>query len=228
AQAALTQAEVDARYDVTYTWLAVLYAREQQDVAAEVRKELVEEQRPLIKGLLDKNERRQLIKKEQLDHYDALIAILDARSEEAKQGEQRALAALREALGLGPDCAVVVPRRRLPDIRGSFCKEDVVAAALARRGEIGQVSVALEVTRLEIEAQKATCLPSARTFASGSDIHAQQVPAPSRGFDYKPGAVGLEMPPTMNGPRSGRVEQAQVYYGRTEAVAEKTRNLIAL
>jgi outer membrane protein TolC len=227
AEAALCQAEVDARYDVTYTWLAVLYAREQQEVAVEVGKEL-RDQREVVKGLLDKKERRQLIKPEQLDHYDALLAILDARSEEAKQGEQRALAALREALGLGPDCVVVVPRRGLPDIRATLTRDEVVAAALARRGEMGQVAVALEATRLEIEAQRAVRLPSARTFASGSDLHAQSLPVPSRGFDYKPGAIGLEMPTTMNGPRSGRVEQAEALYDRAGAVAEKTRNLIAL
>jgi outer membrane protein TolC len=227
AQAALCQAEIDARYDVTYTWLAVLYAREQQEVADEARKRLTD-LRKTVNELFTGSERRQLVKKEQVDAVDSLLKQLDARTEEAVQGEKRALAALREALGVGLDCVVVVPKRPLPDVRLKLNRDELVCAALSHRGEVTQAAVALEVTGLEIDAQRATFFPSSRTFALGSDIHAQVLPAPSRGFDYKPGAIGLEMPPTMTGHRSGRIDQATAYHDRAGALVEKTRNLITL
>src|SRR5262249_4235269 len=86
----------------------------------------------------------------------------------------------------------------------------------------------VETTSLEVEAQRRLFGPTARTFANGSDIHALPLPQGARSPDYRPGAVGLEMPVTLNGPRSRRVEQAEAYAGRAGAVAEKTRNLIAL
>jgi outer membrane protein TolC len=107
-------------------------------------------------------------------------------------------------------------------------RDQVVALAVARRGEVAQTGTAAEVVCLEIDAQKALRLPNSRTFASGSDVHATPLPAGSYGVEYKPGAIGLEMPPTLPGGRKGRIEQAQAYHARAEAVAEKTRNLIVL
>src|SRR5262249_21989807 len=60
------------------------------------------------------------------------------------------------------------------------------------------------------------------------DIHAQPLPAGSYTENYRPGAVGPEMPPTFNGSRADRVEQARIYSDRADAVADKTRNLLAL
>ena len=42
------------------------------------------------------------------------------------------------------------------------------------------------------------------------------------------GAVGVEMPATLNGSRCDRVDQAQAYNARAEAVVDKTRGLILL
>ncbi len=107
-------------------------------------------------------------------------------------------------------------------------KEQVLALALARRGEMVQAAGAAQATCLEIQAQKATFFPSARSFASGSDVHATPVPQGSHDDPYRPGGLGIEIPPTINGHRSDRVEQARLYHDRAEAVVAKTHNLIAL
>jgi outer membrane protein TolC len=91
-----------------------------------------------------------------------------------------------------------------------------------------QAATAEQITSLEIDAQHAILLPTGRTFAAGSDIHAQPLQAGSNGQEYKPAAVGLEMPTTLAGSKQARMEQAGHYHDRAVAVADKTRQLIAL
>jgi outer membrane protein TolC len=107
-------------------------------------------------------------------------------------------------------------------------RQEVIALALARRGEIAQAATAAQVTDYEVKAQGTRWLPSMRTFASGSDIHAQSIPYGNFEENYKPGAVGLEMPTQLVGSRSHRIDQAQAYNARAEAFSDKTRGLIAL
>jgi outer membrane protein TolC len=226
ARAALQQAEADAAYAATYAWLAVQYAREQQATAADAKERLGKLRTAVEERIKDR--KRRDIRAEHRDLLDSVVRLIEGRTSEAQLGEERALAALREALGLGPGCVVVVPARRLPLPPAPPDRDTVVHLALARRGEAAQAAVAAAVSHLEIDAQRATCLPTARTFAAGSDIHATPVPPADKGPNYKPGGVPPEMPTTMNGPRSGRVDQAAAYADRADAVAEKTRNLIAL
>jgi outer membrane protein TolC len=103
-----------------------------------------------------------------------------------------------------------------------------VALALERRGELIQANLAAEVVSCEVKAQGKSCRPSMRTFASASDIHAQQVPQGVRDGEYRPGALPLEMPVSFVGSKAARQEQASDLAARAGAVVEKTRNLIVL
>src|SRR5262249_61609335 len=99
------------------------------------------------------------------------------------------------------DCAFQLADRRMPRVNVPVDKDQVLAAALARRGEIVQAMTAVQVVDYEICAQQALLSPNTRTFASGSDIHANPLPAGEYGEIYQPGALGIEMPPTLTGCR---------------------------
>jgi hypothetical protein len=66
------------------------------------------------------------------------------------------------------------------------------------------------------------------TSAAGGDFHAKPIPTGSFGDDYKPGAIGLDFPTLFVGPKETRMDRAAFVNGRAGAVAEKTRNLVAL
>jgi len=105
----------------------------------------------------------------------------------------------------------------------------LVQLALAHRPEVIQTAVAAQVAELEISCQEVRRRSlTLRTFASGSDIHAQPLPAGSYDERYSPAAVGPEMPGTINGRQPDRVEQARAYAERARQVVEKTRNLVRL
>jgi outer membrane protein TolC len=91
-----------------------------------------------------------------------------------------------------------------------------------------QAALAAEVFCLEIKAQSSIHGPTGRTFAMGSDLHADPVPQGSHNGEYRPGAVGVEMPVNLVGEKSARVEEAEALHARAEAVVEKTRNLVKL
>jgi outer membrane protein TolC len=226
-QAALLQAEADTLHSVTYTYLAALFSLEMQEEAERTRIRLVD-----LKELAEKIVREGLrkdVSEVQVKLVDSYIRVVNGRLQEALLGHQRALAGLREAMGLEPDCPLQLAQNRLPEASfHPFTCSQVVDLALARRAEVVQTGNLGTVTCLEVQAQGKTLLPSSRTFAAGSDIHAKPVPTGVHDLDYKPDVLGEEMPTLLAGPRSGRVEQAQAYHARAEAVADKTRNLIAL
>src|SRR5207249_4939604 len=139
-----------------------------------------------------------------------------------------ATAALREAMGLAPGCPLQIPEAEIPYPTFTIQREQIVDLALARRGEMVQASTVAEVVNLEICAQAATHLLVTRTFASGVDIHARAIPQGISNGEYRPGALGLEMPVEFAGSRSYRIERARNLSARTAAVVDKTRNLIAL
>src|SRR5262249_7797576 len=123
------------------------------------------------------------------------ITAVEGRRETARASVGRALAALREAMGLAADARIDVADTRLPDLNVAVQRDGVIALALARRGEIIQAQTLAEVTGYEIKAQEAKRFsPTAPTYAAGSDVHAQPIPGASRGTEYAPGAVGPEMP----------------------------------
>jgi outer membrane protein TolC len=219
AAAALEQTRWDVNYDVTRTYLAAVYAHQQLTVANEAERDL---------GKL-KDEASTAGKDRVAEQIGVYIKVVRARRDTAVEGVERALAALREATGLDANAAIAVADAKLPELAPAVSRDDILALAQSRRGEIVQTAAAAEATGYEIKAQESQRFaPSFRTFALGSDIHASPVPLAGRGTEYHPGAIGPEMPTTLVGKRGDRVAQAQALSARADAVAEKTRGLIAL
>jgi len=79
-----------------------------------------------------------------------------------------------------------------------------------------------------VRAQSKARGPQARTFASGADVHAKEIPQGVSNTEYRPGAIGLEMPPFLVGSRADRVQRAEDLNSRAAAVVSKTTNLVAL
>jgi outer membrane protein TolC len=219
AEAQLEQARWDTIYDVTRSYLAVVYARQQLQVADAARADLAR-----VRQLADDAGQKRSVRQ-----ADVYMLAIEGRRETAAEGVARALAALREAMGLPADACIDVADTRLPDRDVKVCRDEVIALTLARRGEILQATTAAEVTDYEVKAQDAKRFaPTARTFAAATDVHAQPIPAAGRGTEYAPAAVGPEMPTLLVGKRADRVEQARALCDRAGAVVEKTRGLLTL
>jgi outer membrane protein TolC len=226
AEAGLTQAEAETNYAVTRTYYGVLYARAQLRTAQGVATSLRFYQER-VSELVKKGETREWTTST-VDKITLYLRLAETRQAEATRGIDRATAALREAMGVPPEYAVQVAEGRLPSPTLSVNRAEIVALALERRGELIQATTAAEVVDLEITAQGKTCLPTARTFAAGADLHARPVPQGISNSEYRPGATSLEMPTLFAGPRSYRVERARDFSARAAAVVDKTRNLVAL
>ncbi|HVS36729.1 MAG TPA: TolC family protein [Gemmataceae bacterium] len=229
AQAELNAAEWDARYSATYCYLAALYALEQQRTAQDILKKPLglDYLRDTVDTIVKNGSRKDVTEKHKV-LVRGYIALVSGRQAEADQGYERAIAALREALNIAPGCPIELADKVLPRSDAVPDRAQVVELAVARRGEVALATIAEQVLCLEVDAQGRLLLPSARTFASGSDIHARVLPAAQYDPDYKPGPVGPEMPANLIGSRRERQDQAGAYHARGEAVTEKTRNLIAL
>ncbi len=219
AEGQLEQARWDTLYDVTRSYLSVVYARLQIKVADDALRDLAKV----------KEQARDAGKERVGRQANVFIIAVEGRRETARAGVGRALAALREAIGLPADAAIDVADADLPDVTVKVDREAVIALALARRGEIVQVTTAAEVTGFEVKAQDAKRFsPTQRTFAAGTDIHAQPIPPASRGTEYAPAAIGPEMPTLLVGKRADRVEQARLLSARADSLVDKTRGLLAL
>jgi outer membrane protein TolC len=213
-------------YAVTRTYFTVLYAREQERVTRSVVERLSATheaaQRALKAGardVTDADVKRTLV----------YLRLAQTKQVQASEGVKRAVAALREAVALGPDVCFDVPAGRLPSPDVRPCRDDVVAWALARRGDLVQANVFAELTFLEVEAQGTGHHLRMETFAAGSDVHARQVPQEVRDdTEYRPGAVPPAMPTLLAGSRAERIKQAESLSARAAALVEETRNLIVL
>jgi outer membrane protein TolC len=227
ADAALTQAQYETIYSVTRTYYSAVYARAQAEVAADVVGSLRFYHERIGEGV-KKGEGPKEWTQDTVDKLTVYVRMAEAKQAEATQGVERANAALREAIGLGPHCCVqaFADTMTAPPVTVALC--DIVQLALGRRGELIQVNTALEVYNLEIDAQSKSCLPVARTFAAASDIHYLPVPTPVWDGEYRPGALAPEMPVNLVGSKCCRMERAKDLAGRAGAVADKTRNLIVL
>jgi outer membrane protein TolC len=224
AQAQLTQAEYDTVHDVIRTYYTVVFARSQKQVTDSLVDRL-EFYLELLKNVEESNRKVSPFAKDKL-----LIAIglAQVRQSEATQGVDRALAALREAMGLDVCVAFTVPADTLPELKVEVRREAIVDLALGRRGELSQAVLAADAARLEVEAQSKIRGKTGRTFAQGSDIHSRPLPTDVRETEYRPGALGLEMPVSLTGDKGARMERAAALSGRAGAVVDKTRGLIAL
>jgi outer membrane protein TolC len=163
-----------------------------------------------------------------VDKIGVYLRLAETRQVDAAMGVERATAALREAIGLDAQSSLQVALGQLPESQLTVSREEIISLALARRPEIVQASNAAQVTCLEIEAQGTTHRPNFHTFAAASDIHAKSIPQGISNSEYRPGAVGPEMPTTLVGSRAARMDRARAFYTRAEAVVDKTRILIGL
>jgi outer membrane protein TolC len=225
-QARVSQFEQETRYAVTRTYLSALYARQQDELVDKALvnlKELKETVQDIVKDGLRKD-----VTTRDVDHINVLVLLALGKQEEAKSGRQRALAALRETMGVGQDFPLQLAAKELPSPSLQVKREQVLELAQAHRAELIQTVQIAEVFALEVQAQGKIRGPSARTFATGSDLHADPVPQGSQNGEYRPGAIGLEMPATLVGHQDDRIEVAKALETRAQAVVEKTRNLILL
>jgi outer membrane protein TolC len=225
AGAGLDQAERETTYAVTRTYFTVFFAREQERVARSVVERLTATrdtaQRALDAGSPD-------VTAPDVNRATTFLRLAETKRTQATQGSKRALAALREAIGLEPGAVVDVPAGPLTEPTARPDHDAVVAAALARRSELHQAEIFAQVACLEVEAQGTSIHKRMETFAAGSDIHSHAVPQGEHNTEYRPGAVPPEMPIMLAGSRSERVKHAEDLKARAEAVVEVTRNLISL
>ncbi len=225
AVADLQQTEREVAYGVTRTYFTLLYAREQEKVARKVVDQLGATH-DLAKQALDANDRD--AKESTVQRILVYQRLAETKLLEAAEGQKRAQAALREAVGQCADFTFLVAPGRLPSPPARLERDEVVAAALAQRGELIQARLFAEVTCLEVEAQATSMHLKMETFAAGSDIHATNVPQGVRNHDYRPGALPPAMPTLLVGSRSERVQRATAFSSEAEAVVQVTSNLIAL
>jgi outer membrane protein TolC len=225
ATAGLDQVERETTYAVTRTYMTVLYARQQLTVA---------------QGIVDRLSAIQTSAKRQLDagardvtavdvnRATVYLRLAQAKITQARSGSARALAALKEAIGLDQDVALDVPTMPLPVPTAQPNRAEVVALALSRRGELVKASVFEQVACLEVEAQASRHVKRMQTFAAGSDIHSEQVPPGVHGTEYRPGGVAPEMPTLLAGERRDRVKQAESLHVRAVAALDANRKVIEL
>ena len=225
ATAALHQTEHDVVYAVTRTYFTVLFAREQEVLARGVVDRLTATyetaQKMLKAGARD-------VSSADVNRTLSYLRLAETRRVQAAQGEKRALAALKEAVGQGPQSQIDVPPARLPEPKIRPNREHVVAEAIARRGELIQAHSFTDVVCLEIDAQGTSHMLKMETFAAGSDIHCRPIPPVIRTGEYRPGGIPPEMPTMLAGSRSERMKHASSLKDRAESAAEETRNLIVL
>jgi outer membrane protein TolC len=225
ARAAVDVAEREAVYAVMRAWFTVLFAREQEQVARGVVDRLAAVHKT-TKGLVEGGDKD--VTTVDVNRTLVYLRLAETRQVEAEQGQKRALASLREAVGVGPGFCFEVVAGRLPDPRMQAPRCAVVGWALARRGELVLAGTYAQVVCLEVDAQASSQRRRMETFAAGADVHAREVPQTIRNGEYRPGGVPPEMPTLLAGPRHLRVQHARSLYARAASVVEVTRNLIAL
>jgi outer membrane protein TolC len=218
-------AELEVSYDVVRTYVTVLYAREQERVARGVVARLSATQ-DLTRQALKAGARD--VNASDVSRITVAVRLAETKHLEASQGIKRALAALREALGQGPEFHFGVPDQRLPVPEARPVLHDALAAALTRRPGLIQAQLFADLVALEVEAQGTTCRTRVETFAAGGDIHSRPVPTGTHDTVYRPGALGSEMPGLLAGSKAERMQRARDLHARALDVVAQTRNLITL
>jgi outer membrane protein TolC len=250
AEAGLSQAEWETRYSITRNFYTVQYIRAQEAVINDVLNNLDIGYKRAVK-LYESGDPKVKISKVDLETIELQYGLVNAKKSQVVNGMQKALAALREAMGLGHDYPLEIANVGLPaayevvkvagkDAKGKesekneyrqlfqLNKTELVASALANRPEVAQASTANRITDLEIQAQQRIRGWKGNTFASAADIHAKPIPQGIFNNEYRPGAIGLEMPPMLVGRMRDRSQRAADFNQRAIAVVEKTTNLVTL
>src|SRR5271156_6825765 len=134
-------------------YYSAVYARQQFEVAEEVViglkfwRDLVGR---IVQGGGDPN-----LNQDVVDRLNVYLKLAEAKQVQGQIGMERALAALREAMGVGADCGEFRPfdtKLPVPDVKPD--RDTIVCLAVSRRGELVQAMVVADVTRLEICAQQ--------------------------------------------------------------------------
>ncbi|MDY3551110.1 TolC family protein [Gemmata sp. JC717] len=221
--------------DVTRMYYTAVYAKQQQELANRVvlrLDNLIEIGREYLKTAPAQELKESgfnTLKLQMMENglYEAKKLQIDARI-----GRERALAGLRELMAVDArtfpfrikDQALPVMVQEVP-----LTMTRVAELALERRPELVLAAAGVDAFRLEVYAQgKIPFKRATRTFVSGADIHAKEIPATNRGADYRPGGIIPEMPPQLVGSKYDRVCRAMAFAQRAEAVYDKARNLILL
>jgi outer membrane protein TolC len=225
AAAGLDDTEREVVYAVTRSYLTVLYARQQERLARRVVERLTAT-RKTAQDMLRSGARD--VTAGDVNRTSVYMHLAETRRIQATQGVKRALASLKEAIGLEAEVCLDVSPGGLTEAEPSLCEGDVVAWALARRSSLIQAQIFAEVACFEIQAQGTSCRKRMPTFAAGSDIHSRPIPPQIRNTQYRPGGVPPEMPTLLVGARAERIQRARDLYARAQAVVEVTRNLIVL
>jgi Outer membrane efflux protein len=226
ASAYLDRTERETAYAVTRAYVTVLFAREQERVARSVIERL-SKLGEVGQRMVDSGSNK--VTTYDVKRSSIYVRLAESQRIQAEQGAERALGALREAMGAG--CGVVLDIApglwTEPQVRLSC--EEIVALALGHRGELVQASVFVDVTCLEVEAQGTCCLPKRMdTFAASTDIHGVAIAQEINGNEYRPGAIPPEMPVSLAGTRPERMRRAQDLNCRASAALAVIRGLITL
>jgi outer membrane protein TolC len=228
ASAGLEQAEWETRYAVRRTYYSVQYARMQKAVTDSAL-EKIDQAHAQAKKLVKAGDPEFKVTTIDIKVLEINKEFLRTKQAEATVGVDKAIAALREAIGIGPDYPLDVAVEPLPPLVKDLNKEELISVALSRRPELVQAATMNDVVSLEISAQQRIRFsPQAKTFASAADIHAKPIPQGVANGEYRPGAIGPEMPVYLVGRRNDRVARAADFNDRAIAVVDKTQNLIAL
>lgn len=222
----LQKALQENRYDVVRMYYSFVYARQQDATISEVIEQL-EVYYEVAKGLLGEREANVDVFK--LHLMDQAINDVRKLQAEARIGQSRALAALKEAMGVEQSYDFLPRDTELPLMGGTVTQDQVVAFALCRRPEIAMAAAGVDAFKLEVQAQSAMrARLRVQTLAIGSDLHSRLIPNAHRNGDYRPGGIDAEMPSLLVGSRSDRVARACEISTRQDALFDKTRELVAL
>jgi outer membrane protein TolC len=227
AEAGVRQAELLTIFGVQYAYVSVLYAQEQERIATKAGVRLDEYTKSVKDVRKDPGVKTDLRVNDEI-FLESLQLFAASKLVETRSGTRRALSALREAMGVGCDVPLEFEHGRLLDVKPTLDRKALVELALANRPELLQASINVQVTELEVQAQKSRHSLNVRTFASGADLHANPLPAGRYDTEYRPGAIGPEMPPFLSGKKCDRVARASAYLGRAVSLLERTRTLITL
>lgn len=226
AHADVLKVQQETVYDVTRLYYTFVYARQQELTATEIIDQMevfykiAEES--LKEGVQPGLNQFTLFRME-----DAIAEVKSPRVT-ARMGQRKALAALKEAMGVEQSFSFIPKDLEMPIMGGTVTEEQVVSFAMSRRPEMTLASAGVDAFRLEVCAQNAVRRQRVPTLAYGSDLHSRMVPQPHRNGEYRPGALSPEMPANLVGSREDRVARAREYSSRQESVLDKTRNLVEL
>ena len=219
--------------DVCRMYYTFVFAKQQEVIVNEIVEQL-NTYYDLVKKILelppDPNTNKLKISKLTENVIVDALKQAEAKRVFARTGCLRALAALKQAMGVDPVLCEFEPKdTELPIMAGTVTQAQVIDFAMTRRPELAQSAAATDVFRLEVCAQAVLKTGfQQQTFAAGTDLHAIQVPAAIRNGDYKPGATPPEMPATLFGSSTDRAARATDLSLRQDVQYEQVRGLIQL